>query len=190
MLDLSAILNSTWSSDIKLIFIVMAQSGEKFEELTLDDLQNKTSLSSKSIKSTLKDSNFDIVRDWADKIIKSKGTDGKLHSNDAKNILLYLNTKANKRYRDVNENLRHISSRLKDGYKYEDLIAIVDYKVNEWSNDDFMSKYLRPETLFNKTKCAMYFDELNGGEKVDEVDLQPEIIEEVSDEMIRLYGGE
>lgn len=192
MLDLSTILNSNLESNIKLIYIVMANKGDKFEELELQDLIDQTSLSSKVVKSTLKDPNFDIVREWADKLSKSKGSDKSLHGNTAKSILLYLNTKSTKKFKDLDVNLKFISARLKEGYTYEELTSIIDYKIDEWRDDDFMSKYIRPSTLFNKEKCALYLQELNGGEKVVEDferEDKVEIIEDVSEEMIRLYGG-
>ena len=36
---------------------------------------------------------------------------------------------------------------------------MIDCKVAQWLNDPKMSIYLRPETLFNATKCASYVEE-------------------------------
>ncbi|MGL5190514.1 MAG: hypothetical protein ACRC7S_12790, partial [Cetobacterium sp.] len=74
MLDLSGILNTNHSTEVKLIFIVMANSKD-FTQLTLQDLQKQTSLSATNIKKFLKTEEFDIVRDWANSISKMKSDD-------------------------------------------------------------------------------------------------------------------
>jgi uncharacterized phage protein (TIGR02220 family) len=41
----------------------------------------------------------------------------------------------------------HVSARLREGYKQEDFLAVIDKKVAEWKGTD-MERYLRPETIF------------------------------------------
>jgi hypothetical protein len=36
---------------------------------------------------------------------------------------------------------------------------VIDLKVNEWGSDAKMSKFLRPETLFNSEKWPTYLEE-------------------------------
>ena len=55
----------------------------------------------------------------------------------------------------VKSNINLIKARLKD-YSEEELLQMVQYKCNEWRNNEEFRKYLRPATLFNSTKCEMY----------------------------------
>lgn len=57
-------------------------------------------------------------------------------------------------YRDL------IRARLKDGLLVPDLKDMIIYKCTEWFGTD-MEKYLRPETLFQKSKCQGYVDTMN-----------------------------
>jgi uncharacterized phage protein (TIGR02220 family) len=74
----------------------------------------------------------------------------------AKEILLYLNSKAGKEFRPVDANLDMIVARIKEGASLEDCKTVVDAKVAQWGDDDKMAEYLRPGTLFNRTKFAQY----------------------------------
>lgn len=77
---------------------------------------------------------------------------------DAIEILNYLNDKANKSFKPLESNLKQLRGRLGE-YSKDEIKAMIDFKVGEWINDKTMSKYLRPETLFNATKCASYIEE-------------------------------
>lgn len=74
-------------------------------------------------------------------------------------VLDWLNQKAGKNFRPVEANLALIRARLKDGVEPYQLKAIVSRKVREWGGTE-QAKYLRPETLFNRTKCEQYVGEL------------------------------
>ena len=64
-------------------------------------------------------------------------------------VVRYLNDAAKTNYRSSSKKTRDlIKARLNEGYKYEDFVVVIDKKVNEWSRDPKMSKFLRPETLF------------------------------------------
>lgn len=77
-----------------------------------------------------------------------------------KEVVEYLNLKANRNYRPGTTKTKSlISARLKD-YTVEDLKAVIDFKVGEWLENEKMNKYLRPETLFNETKFENYINEL------------------------------
>lgn len=81
-------------------------------------------------------------------------------STEAKEILEHLNRVAFRSFKPLAANLELIKARLReDTIKKEDLIKVIDSKVKDWKNDDTMSKYLRPATLFNKTKFAQYLGE-------------------------------
>lgn len=52
-------------------------------------------------------------------------------------------------------NRRHLDARLQDGLTEEEALEIVEMKVEEWKGTEH-EMYLRPETLFNATKCESY----------------------------------
>lgn len=78
----------------------------------------------------------------------------------AREILVFLNEKAGKSFKPVDTNLDFIIERLKEGYEPREFRQVIAKKVREWKGDEKMSKFLRPETLFNKTKFASYTGEL------------------------------
>jgi uncharacterized phage protein (TIGR02220 family) len=88
-----------------------------------------------------------------------RGRTAKAGSQDAIEILAFLNEKANKNYRPVAANLSMIDARLKE-YTVSELRMVIAKKCREWSTDDKMAEYLRPATLFNASKCAQYVGEL------------------------------
>ena len=53
-----------------------------------------------------------------------------------------------------------ILSRLKEGADVKEMKSVIDLKEKEWLSDNVMQKYLRIETLFNKSKYGMYALEL------------------------------
>lgn len=72
-------------------------------------------------------------------------------------ILQFLNLKASKSYRPVEENLRFIRARLNTATP-EDIKGVIARKTREWLNTEH-AKYLRPATLFNATKFEQYMGE-------------------------------
>lgn len=81
---------------------------------------------------------------------------------DAKDVLQYLNVKSNRAYRPVAANLDLIKARLTDGVSLADCKAVIDAKSSQWSDDDKMREYLRPGTLFNRTKFEQYLGQVGG----------------------------
>jgi uncharacterized phage protein (TIGR02220 family) len=75
-------------------------------------------------------------------------------------ILDFLNKKANRRYKPVDANLRLIAARLRE-HDFQPLKSMIAMKCREWMNDEKMSQYLAPDTLFNATKCAKYVGQLH-----------------------------
>lgn len=78
----------------------------------------------------------------------------------AVSVIDWLNQKTGRTYRSKGVNLELVKARLSDGIKPWQLRAIITRKAKEWGPDDRMRRYLRPETLFNKTKCEQYLGEL------------------------------
>lgn len=78
----------------------------------------------------------------------------------AKAVLLFLNEKTERNFKDVPANLDPIISRLKEGYTQTQLFQVIAKKRREWMPDEKMRLYLRPKTLFNRTNFANYAGEL------------------------------
>lgn len=76
-------------------------------------------------------------------------------------ILVFLNSKTGRDYQPVAANLEMISARLREGASVADCKAVVAKKCREWAGDEKMAQYLRPATLFNRTKFAQYRGELS-----------------------------
>ena len=79
---------------------------------------------------------------------------------DARRVLAFLNEKAGRRYRENRVNLDFIKARLKDGATVTECRQVIVKKCREWKGDAKMELYLRPATLFNRTKFAQYQGEL------------------------------
>lgn len=81
-----------------------------------------------------------------------------------KRLLIILIPKQGGKYKSDSERTRaFITARLKEGFTYSDFCKVIDNKVNDWLNDSYWSKFLRPETLFGN-KFEGY---LNEGETND-----------------------
>ena len=80
-------------------------------------------------------------------------------------IIDYLNSKAMTNYRATSQTTKkHINARLKEGYKFDDFVTVIDNKTREWMKTD-MEKYLRPETLFG-TKFESYLNQKDSSRPV------------------------
>lgn len=69
---------------------------------------------------------------------------------DSKEVIKYLNEKRDSKrgFKFTSANLKPIKARIKEGFKIEDFKKVIDFKIHEWSENDKMKKYIRPETLF------------------------------------------
>lgn len=76
-------------------------------------------------------------------------------------VLDYLNQCAKRSYRPVDANLKFILGRLKSGATPLQMREVVFAKCQQWGDDEKMSEYLRPATLFNATKFEQYLGELS-----------------------------
>ena len=76
----------------------------------------------------------------------------------AEKVIQYLNDKTGKSFRNVKTHTDKINARIKEGATLTDLINVIDRKCAEWLDDDNMSQYLRPATLF----CAEKFNNYLG----------------------------
>ena len=112
---------------------------------------NSTPLNSTPLNSTpLKDTPLINTKDQELKIQKTK---------DTKDIVAFLNSELGTRYKAESKELREmISGRLTEGYTVEDFKTVIRNMKEEWGNDERMSKYLRPSTLFAPTHFPEYLN--------------------------------
>ena len=81
------------------------------------------------------------------------------HSTAAREIIDYLNSKIGTHYRATTRKTQSlIKARVNEGFTVDDFKIVIDNKAAEWSKDERMSKYLRPETLFG-TKFESYLNQ-------------------------------
>ena len=89
---------------------------------------------------------------------KQQTNNNKQEGKEEKEIIMYLNLRAKKQFKNTDGNVKIIRARLNEGYSLDDLKKVVNLKSDQWVDTD-MEKYLRPETLFNKTKFQGYINE-------------------------------
>jgi uncharacterized phage protein (TIGR02220 family) len=76
----------------------------------------------------------------------------------AKDVIQYLNSRAESSFSiKSGGNVDLIAARLKEGYSIAEFKAVIDNKVKDWKGND-MEKYLRPVTLFAKSKFENYLN--------------------------------
>ena len=80
------------------------------------------------------------------------------HSETIKEIINYLNEKADKNYKNSAYAKKHIKARLNEGYELDDFKKVIDNKVADWKGDSNFDKFLRPQTLFSN-KFESYLNE-------------------------------
>lgn len=76
----------------------------------------------------------------------------------AEYIIEYLNQKAETTFSNKGSNIELVVSRMKEGFTMSDFKCVIDNKTKDWKGTDW-EKYLRPITLFSKSKFENY---LNG----------------------------
>lgn len=87
-------------------------------------------------------------------------------NDNVKDIVAYLNLKANTNYKASSEKTRSlIKARINEGFTLEDFKTVIDKKVLLWAKDLKMSAYLRPETLFGN-KFESYLNEIIPNAKI------------------------
>lgn len=135
---------------------IMAENKNNIVPLTAIAKKDKTP----SLNCYAKADNFYYGNRKDDKKITNSDTcEESKHLPDAKNILTYLNKHAGTQFREVPTHFKFIIARLGEGATPEQCIDIINRKIRAWKNDPRMSLYLRPQTLFNKTKFEQYIGE-------------------------------
>ena len=63
---------------------------------------------------------------------------------------------------------KQLRARIKEGYTKEQILYVIEVKWNNWKGTDY-EKYVRPETLFNKSKFETYLHEQPTKNKLDRI---------------------
>lgn len=98
--------------------------------------------------------NVTVTESNAADIDKEKERDKEIYIN----IVSYLNQKIGSKYKPTTGKTQTlIKARLNEGFTVDDFKAVIDNMFTEWSRDEKMWAYLRPETLFG-TKFESYLN--------------------------------
>lgn len=106
--------------------------------------------------SLIPDSGFS---DTGKNTLSSKAVQTARHRAVARELIDFLNEKSGKAHTHAEANLEFIVARLKDGATPEECRMVIARKCRDWRGTD-MEQYLRPATLFNRTKFASYQGDL------------------------------
>lgn len=81
---------------------------------------------------------------------KNKKNREDIYTSETEDIISYLNEKLGTSYRSTTpKTMSLVKARLSEGFTVEDFKKVIDVKYEEWKDDEKMSKFLRPETLFS-----------------------------------------
>lgn len=95
-------------------------------------------------------------------------TDKSLATKETANrAIAYLNELTDSSFRVGKTVESQVSARLREGYKSQDFIKVIDIKFNEWRGTK-MATYLRPSTLFG-TKFGEYLNQVKAEHKTDKI---------------------
>lgn len=128
-------------SEIDGVYTKCIQDGNKLDTNCIQDVHKM-------------DTQVSIDKISIDKVSTDKDN---IYSQEAVEIIDYLNLKTNSNYRKIEKNIKHISARLKEGYTLQDFYTVIDKKSQEWTGTEY-EKFLRPETLFG-TKFDGYLNQ-------------------------------
>ena len=84
--------------------------------------------------------------------------DNKTINKTINTIVDFLNTLTGKRHRATDKTKTLIKSRLKEGFTLDDFKHVIEVKNQQWKDDEKMSVFIRPDTLFG-TKFDGYLNQ-------------------------------
>lgn len=116
--------------------------------------------------------NYDFFQDTEDEGVTAKKQLADINNNEKneinnnsqvqiyKKIISYLNEKTGKRFSYKSAaNQKLINGRLAEGRTVEDFMYVIDVKCDHWLEDEKMSEYLRPSTLFAQKNFENYLNQ-------------------------------
>lgn len=74
-------------------------------------------------------------------------------------VIDYLNKKAGKKFTYSKYSTENIQARISEGHTVAQCHQIIDTKVAQWKDDEKMSKFINPETLFRPSHFEKYLNE-------------------------------
>ena len=135
---------------------------EKYTKVIPNEYQNNTKHDTKTIPLEVEEEVYSIKNkeeDYIQDIKYKKGNE--ILKNQSIEILEHFNLICGKRIDTQNtSHQKFIIDRLKEKYKPDILKNIIELKNYEWKNSE-MEKYLTIDTLFNKSKCLKYSEQVN-----------------------------
>ncbi len=75
-------------------------------------------------------------------------------------ILNYLNSVTQSKFRPIKSNLSKISALFKAGFTKEEMMQVIQLKTVQWKNNPVMAGYLCPTTLFRESNFEKYVNEV------------------------------
>lgn len=75
-------------------------------------------------------------------------------------ILNYLNSVTQSKFRPIKSNLSKISALFKAGFTKEEIQQVIQLKTVQWKNNPVMAGYLCPTTLFRESNFEKYVNEV------------------------------
>ena len=97
---------------------------------------------------------FKIIEEKAKKASKPVNKEIRLIAEQA---IDYLNLKTGAKFSTKGSNIDFIAARIAEGFTLSDFKVVIDKKVADWKGSDY-EKFLRPITLFGKTKFENYLN--------------------------------
>lgn len=98
-----------------------------------------------------------ILQTWD--IISKDVKNDKIMDQKIDQVIQILNEKTGRGFKGSQPDRKVIRGRIRDGYSLEDFELVISTKTDQWLNDEEMSKFLRPSTLFSPSKFDSYLQE-------------------------------
>ncbi len=142
---------ATGGFTVKILNYNVFQSLESYKSDSKSDRSGETKAKQKRNKSDSKYKNDNNVKN------EKKDT----LSGRCALIIDYLNEKTGRNEPgqkpiDPKKAVSYLRARFNEGRTVKDCIDVIDIKLKDWLNDEEMFEFLRPSTLFNKTKFENY----------------------------------
>lgn len=105
-----------------------------------------------------------------------------------KEIIDYLNLVTKSKYKyTTSSTKRLINARLNEGFSVDDFKQVIDTKNAQWSNDNKMKEYLRPETLFG-SKFESYLNQKNNTVKISNTTVSGTKLQDITMAVLKENG--
>ncbi len=135
---------------------ILNKSSIYMEQMFNDHIEQKFN---DHIEQKFKDNNTSINKMNNNKSNNSRAEPDNASKIPYKEIIEYLNKKADRDYRATSDKTRSlIKARVNEGFTLDDFKTVIDNKVLSWKGKADWDKYLRPQTLFGN-KFESYLNE-------------------------------